>query len=230
MLVELVVMGYNAPLMKPKDLKPPFSWKSRRVVWEDKLLFVPERIEYTEAEPLTFAGPVYIEYCSGNGDWIIEKALANPDVEWIAIEKRFDRVRKIWSKRENHSIKNLTIACGMAQTITTHFLVEGSIERIYINFPDPWPKDRHAKHRIFQGPFIEDMARVLKPGGRLIAATDDAPYSEQIAHEVLQSNHFTSLFDPPIQTDWPAYGDSYFHDLWRELGRTIHFFNFERGE
>jgi len=211
--------------MKPKDLKPPFSWKERRVLFEGSVLYVPERLSYEKLELPKFN---HIEYCSGNGDWIIEKAEESPDIQWLAVEKRFDRVRKIWSKRENKSIKNLTIACGKAETITKHFLKSGSVEKIFINFPDPWPKDRHAKHRIFQQPFIEQMARILAPGGELICATDDVDYSGQILAEVLGSKQFTSLFDPPIQSKCPGYGGSYFRDLWERLGRQIAFFHFKK--
>lgn len=211
--------------MKPKDLKPPFSWKERYVLFEGGVLYVPERLSYDELELPHFDS---IEYCSGNGDWIIEKAEESPDIQWLAVEKRFDRVRKIWSKRENRGLTNLTIACGKAETITEHFLAPGSARRIYINFPDPWPKDRHAKHRIFQQPFIEQMARILRPEGELICATDDVDYSGQILNEVLGSNRFISLFDPPIQSQWPGYGGSYFRDLWERLGRQIAFFRFQK--
>lgn len=191
------------------------------------MLYVPERLNYGEIALPQFD---YIEYCSGNGDWIIEKAQEQPNVQWLAVEKRFDRVRKIWSKRENRGIQNLTIACGKAETITEHFLKNGLVQRIYINFPDPWPKGRHAKHRIFQRPFIEQMARILGAEGELICATDDVDYSGQILEEVLGSDCFTSLFDPPIQSDWPGYGGSYFRDLWERLGRQIAFFHFQKKE
>lgn len=219
--------------MKPKDLKPPFSWSSRRVICENRLLFVPERLEYNEG-PVAFpeifknSHPLHIEYCSGNGDWIIEKAEAHPEINWLAVEKRFDRVRKIWSKRENRGIGNLMVACGKAETITEHFIGEETADRLFINFPDPWPKDRHAKHRIFQEPFIEQMARILKKQGDLICVTDDPAYSEQIVKEVLGNSRFESVFEPPMQASWPEYGASYFHDLWLKLGRTISFFHFRK--
>jgi len=234
--------------MKPKDLKPPFSWESRYVLLEDKVFYIPERYDCSS---FAFPGgetifgnqnPVYIEYCSGNGDWIIDQAQANPDANWVAIEKRFDRVRKIWSKRENLGIKNLLVTCSMAQTVTKEFIPEGSISKIFVNFPDPWPKDRHAKHRLFQPPFIEELYSILKDKGELIGVTDDPDYIQQILEVVIGHGGLESKFEKPYTKEaWPIEGrdenksgesgygkTSYFEALWSRLGRRFYFYRFEK--
>jgi len=228
--------------MKPKDLKPPFSWESRYVLLEDKVFYIPERYDYAH---FTFPGweaifgnnnPVYIEYCSGNGDWIIDQALASPQVNWVAVEKRFDRVRKIWSKRENLGIKNLLVTCSMAQTVTNEFIPKGSISKIFVNFPDPWPKDRHAKHRLFQPPFMKMVYGALKEGGELIGVTDDPDYIQQILEVVTGHGGLHSQFEAPYTKEaWPEEGEdkgygktSYFQALWSRLGRRFYFYRFEK--
>src|ERR1700733_14510049 len=109
--------------MKPDDLKAPFAWNNRRVIVEDHIFYVPTRCEtYSNFifpgwnSPLFFANenPVSIEYCSGNGAWIAEKAKGDPKMNWVAVEKKFMRVRKIWSKIKNLGLNNLIVICGEA--------------------------------------------------------------------------------------------------------------------
>src|SRR5690348_8334371 len=129
-----------------KDLKIPFAWEERRPILLDRFFYIPAEYEY-KAQNFPFFvqdQPVIIEYCSGNGQWIGARAKQNPETNWIAVEKKFDRARKIWLKIHRENIPNLTVVCGEA-VIFTRFYAPPCSE-IYVNFPDPWPKLRHAKH------------------------------------------------------------------------------------
>ncbi len=222
--------------MKPKQLKSPFTWDTRRPLFTDGVLFVPQYYaDHSQAvfpgvtDPQVFAkpAPVYIEYCSGNGAWIVEKAQQFPQFNWIAVEKRFDRVRKIWSKMRNLNLGNLLVVCGEAQPFSRYYLSEHSIDGCYINFPDPWPKDKHAKHRLFQSAFIQEIARIMVPGGKAIVATDDAVWSERICAAMLGTTLWQSVFPAPFYVNqWPDYGTSYFNELWLEKGKEIHYMQF----
>jgi len=149
--------------MKPKDLKYPFPWEDRGVIVQDRVWYVPEY--YDDYERFTFPGwahpdlfgnnnPINLEYCSGNGTWIANKAIAEPHLNWVAIEKKFARVQKIWSKISNLGLNNLLVIHGEGYNVTSCYLPDASIREIYINFPDPWPKNRHAKNRLIKGPFV----------------------------------------------------------------------------
>lgn len=217
--------------MKPKDLKPQFTFETRRPCLCDGVLYVPHH--YNDHAlfvcPPLFAGsnPLCVEYCSGNGDWIVAKAQQFPEKNWIAVEKRFDRVRKIWSKVKNCSLNNLLIVCGEAMTFTLHYLKGGCVEEIYINFPDPWPKGKHAKHRLICSSFIEQLSRVLKEGGRVSLATDDLIYLTGSLKLLQDHRAFCpDLDDPHYRLDCPDYGASWFSNLWKEKGRTLYFTTF----
>ena len=222
--------------MKPKNFKCPFTWVQRRPLIYDRVLFVPEY--YDRHHEWTFPGwaspevfgntaPVEVEYCTGNGAWIIEKALANPDRNWVAVELQFDRVRKIWSKMRNEKITNLFIVSGEALTFTRYYIPDKSVSAIYINFPDPWPKEKHAKKRLLQEPFITEMARVTATGGTATIVTDHAGYTAQISETMLTNASWSPLFEAPYYvTEWEGYGSSYFGELWREQGITIHYLQF----
>jgi tRNA (guanine-N7-)-methyltransferase len=224
--------------MKPVDLKSPFSWQERSVLLDVPLFFVPPGLPEEEYREFTLpalptllgrSGPVHVEMCSGNGDWIIARALKEPQTLFVAIEKRFDRCRKIWSKRQNHNVDNLFIICGEAQTTTRHYLAAGSVDALWINFPDPWPKNRHAKFRLITPTFVKEVARIVKEGGRFSVATDDAAYAYQIIRALSNEPTLTPLLPAPYYThemgDWDL---SYFETLWRCQGRLIHYIHFLR--
>ena len=213
--------------MKPQDLKYPFAWEERRPLLDRGVLFVP-RYYFLHRCPVLFdrVAPIHLEYCSGHGHWIVERAKKHPAYNWIAVEKRFERVRKIWSKKCNEQVDNLLIVHGDAETFTEFYLSDDSVDHMYINFPDPWPKTKHAHHRLFKQPFIGQMARALKKGGISTMVTDDALWAERI-HEAME-NSWQPVFPPPFYvTEWENYGSSYFDALWRKQGRTIHYLQFQ---
>lgn len=219
--------------MRPKDLTSPFTWENRRVVLCDKILFVPDYYEaYQDFPPIDWRDPaifgnehpIHLEYCSGNGEWIAERALRYPESNWVAVEKKFTRVRKIWAKKKNLGLDNLFIVCGEAFRVSRHYFPSASMAEISINFPDPWPKTRHAKHRLIQAAFIEEIARILLPQAPFRFVTDDAAYSQIFRQEMARHPYFVSSFPLPYyRTDVMDYGDSYFDRLWRGKGKSIRF-------
>lgn len=218
--------------MRPKDLKFPFTWDQRKPVLHEGVLIVPKHFEKHEdfclKSEVDFSRPVSIEYCSGNGDWVIEQAQHNPNHLWIAVEKQFERVRKIWSKMCNHQIENLLIVCGDALTFTREYLWENAIDEIFVNFPDPWPKPRHAKHRLIKKPFVDAISSVVLKGGRAVYATDHHPYALQMIKEMERHQSWKSIFPEPFFTnEWKEYGRSWFGDLFERKGEQTHFIQYQ---
>ncbi len=221
--------------MRPKDLKSPFSWEGRKVLIQDRIWHVPN---YYDDPAFVFPGweaqelfgndkPVKVEFCSGNGCWIVEKAKAHPEYNWVAVELKFKRVRKIWSKIKNHELDNLIAVCGEGLNISRRYIPNESVEEVFVNFPDPWPKDRHAKHRIIKASFADEVARILTPTGTITMVTDDPPYSEQMSTTFQKHETFRADLVTPKSEE---YGNSYFHQLWVNLGRNIHFHRFAKQE
>lgn len=218
---------------RPKDLWIPCTFDERRPLLLDRFLYIPSNYEkHAECpfpaleDPVIFGrgASTYAEYCSGNGEWIIAKAQAFPMVNWFAVEKRFDRVRKIWSKAKNLGLNNLYVIFGDAVTFTEHYLKENSLAKIFINFPDPWPKRKHAKHRLIQRDFAKLLSRAVQPNGEAIFVTDDPPYSQEMIYAMHGSKIWqSSLNEPYFVHEWPDYGGSFFNDLWCEKGRKIHY-------
>lgn len=222
--------------MKPKDLKCPFAWENREVMLHDGILHVPNYYnKYSEFEflgwesPLIFpqTQPIKVEYCSGNGAWVIEKAKREPHVNWVAVEMDFERVKKIWSKLKNLNLTNLLIVSGEAFTATRHYFPEKSVSEVFVNFPDPWPKRKHSKKRIFHKLFIRELIRVLKPEGMITVVTDDAEYSERIITTFQKEPELISSYSAPYYTtELEGYGSSFFEELWRSKGKSIRYHSF----
>lgn len=228
-------MDYTRSAMNSKDLKPLFKWEERRVVIQDRIWYSPDHHVDTNfvfpgwESPELFGNhnPIHIEYCSGNGSWIVQKALDYPEVNWVAVEIQFKRVRKIWSKIKNRHIPNLVIMCGEGLRWTQTYVPSGSIAKVFVNFPDPWPKERHAKHRIISTPFALEMKRILKPGGEITMVTDDIPYSSIMIKTFNTLPDFISVHPEPFYCNQYAdYGSSYFEELWKSKGREIRYHQF----
>lgn len=208
-----------------KDLIIPFAWADRRPILMERFFYIPAEYEYKN-EVIPFfekEQPVIIEYCSGNGQWIGERARQNPQFNWIAVEKKFQRARTIWLKIHREKIPNLVVVCGEALTFTRFYAPKA--EEAYINFSDPWPKLRHAKHRLVREEFLSAVLPIMKPGGSLICVTDDAQYAAQMIEEFKKCPEWLFLFNV---NEWPSYGRSFFNDLWIEKGRTIHYISYEK--
>lgn len=216
-------------MTRPKDLRSPTDSVSSPVIIQDKVWYVPARADFSlfhfPGWPELFErdAPVCVEFCSGNGAWIADKALQFPEYNWLAVEKRFDRTRKIWSKIKNRNIKNLVVACAEGLTLSHHFFPASSLQQIFVNFPDPWPKKRHAKHRIISPRLFVEAARTLQPGGRLTLVTDDE-FSSSLFLDLAGS------CDVPLINVMPApgykpppeeYGTSFFDALFRGQGKEI---------
>ncbi len=223
--------------MRPKNFKCPFTWAERRPLIYESVLFVPEHYQH-HAEwsfpgwdsPEVFGrnAPIEIEYCAGNGAWIIEKAKKHPERNWVAVELQFERVRKIWSKMRNEQLTNLFIVSGEALTFTRYYVPDQSFDAAYVNFPDPWPKEKHAKKRLLQEPFISELARVLTFGATATIVTDHRDYTLQICNTMTSHCAWTPRFSAPYYvTEWDNYGHSYFGELWQEQGVPIHYLQFQ---
>ena len=216
--------------MRPKDLKAMFSWEERKPVLQDGLLCVPRYYEkhsdFTQKISEIFGNdkPICVEFCSGNGEWIARASQMFPEFNWVAVEKQFKRTRKIWAKKQNLSIQNLLPVCGLAEDFCSFYMKEDKIFKAFVNFPDPWPKNSHAKNRIIQTPFIDMLTNVFSLNGELTLVTDDYTYSEQMMHVMSLDKRWKTIEDTSLPAD---YGSSYFNRLWESMGKAIRYMKFE---
>lgn len=118
--------------------------------------------------------PVQLEIGMGKGQFITELASRNPDINYVGIEKYSSVLIRAIEKRSRMEMSNLLFVRMDAEHINEVF-EEGEADRIYLNFSDPWPKDRHARRRLTSKEFLDRYDRCLKKDGYVQFKTDNRP-------------------------------------------------------
>ncbi len=124
--------------------------------------------------------PRVLEIGFGNGASFCAQVQATPGQDFIGIEVYRTGVARALRAAAAADLCNLRVFCADAVEVLAQALPPACIDRVQIYFPDPWPKKRHHKRRLLQTEFAGRLARVLKPDGRLLLATDWADYAEQM--------------------------------------------------
>ena len=127
-------------------------------------------------EPFKKEAPIHLEIGCGKGAFICENAKRYPENNYYAMEKVRDcmviALEKATEKDEGDIIDNLRFIIGDAETLCEYF-PEGSVDVIYLNFSDPWPKKGHAKRRLTHVSKLEIYKKILRDGGELRLKTDN---------------------------------------------------------
>lgn len=131
--------------------------------------------------------PIYLEIGTGKGQFLMECARKNPDINYLGIEKYSSVLLRAVEKQQLEQLPNLYYLRFDAEYITTIF-DKCEIDRIYLNFSDPWPKDRHAKRRLTSRQFLSRYDVILAEDGQVEFKTDNRELFEFSLNEVQESN------------------------------------------
>src|SRR5207302_6978845 len=159
---------------------------------------------------------VLVEIGSGEGRFLVAEAAAQPDVNFIGIEKSLHYHRVIRDRVAKRGLTNIRLINHDAYLVLRDMLADASIDEIHIYFPDPWPRKREQKRRIIRAEALVEMRRVLVPGGSGIYVTDHRDYYEAAA-PVIES-FFHSERRIPTPGDPPR---TNYETKFREEGREI---------
>lgn len=116
--------------------------------------------------------PIHIEIGMGKGQFLMELAKKNPDINYVGIEKFSSVLIRAIEKRDEVELDNLLFIRMDAENIIDVF-DKNEVSRIYLNFSDPWPKDRHAKRRLTSRQFFARYNEILAQDGQVIFKTDN---------------------------------------------------------
>lgn len=131
-------------------------------------------------------GPLHLEIGTGKGRFIMQLAKEHPEVSYIGIEKYSSVLLRCLEKQEELQLPNLVFIRGDAELINTYF-APGEIDRIYLNFSDPWPKERHARRRLPSSDYLRRYDRILAKGGVIEFKTDNRGLFDFAVEETAQS-------------------------------------------
>jgi len=154
------------------------------------------------------ARQIWLEIGFGGGEHLAEQARAHPDSAIIGGEVFLNGIATLLSQVEAHDLKNVRIHPEDARDLLDA-LPDRSLDRVFLLFPDPWPKRRHADRRFIQTANLDLLARLMKPGAEFRVASDDPVYigwalSHLTAHPAFQwtARRPQDWRDRPA--DWPA--------------------------
>ena len=158
--------------------------------------------------------PLRLEVGMGKGQFIMEQARRHPEVNFIGIEMYSSVLIRALQKMEEEELPNLKFLRIDARTLPECF-AQGEVDRIYLNFSDPWPKDRHAKRRLTSRQFLARYDQVLKSDGIIEFKTDNRPLFDFSLEEAKEANwnidlctydlhHEEDLMQDNIMTEYEA--------------------------
>ncbi len=167
-----------------------------------------------------------LEIGSGNGKFLVELAMNNKDKYFVGIEYSYKAAKKAVSKEYKRNIENFIIIFGEANNVIDKYLNNKYLfDKIYLNFPDPWPKKKHAHRRIFNMDFLNKVYPILKDDGIFYSVTDDSSYALEIMNPIYNdSDNFINILDSDYVHKLEGYGVTLYEEKMRALGHNIYFF------
>ncbi len=146
---------------------------SRELIAENKYVIEETEMKGKWHEIFGNKNPIHIEIGMGKGKFITELAKRNPQINYIGIEKYSSvLVRAIEKREKEEDMQNLYFIRMDAEYLENVF-DKGEVAYIYLNFSDPWPKDRHAKRRLTSEQFLSRYKNILSDGGGVTFKTDN---------------------------------------------------------
>ncbi len=180
-----------------------------------------KEVEFYPAEVEKIEGDI-LEIGPGRGDFLYSLAERYPDKKITAVEIANLRFKKLVSRVKKRELSNITLIRGAAQVTVPRFCAEGSFERVYVLFPDPWPKRRHAQYRLLSVDYLSRLARLLTEDGQFFFATDFRDYANEVVANIEATGEFSIIGNPfSNQEAITDYFPSLFEKRWRDEGREI---------
>lgn len=186
----------------------------------DRIFFYPRDMKGKWHEVFGNDHPIYLEIGAGKGDFIIEKAKQNPEINFIALEMNTNAFVIASRKIVEEELTNVIGLVDYAEELTDTFN-EGEIDHIYINFSTPWPKTKHHKRRLSHERFLERYKKIIKNQGIIEQKTDDLPffedslkYYEDFGLEILEAEYALPE-EKSIVTEYEK--------KWRERNKPIYY-------
>lgn len=143
------------------------------------------RIAIDLANPVDPGGETWLEIGFGGGEHLAEQAARRPDVRLLGAEPFENGVASALRWIDERGLTNVRIHAGDAREVL-NAIPDGALARVFVLFPDPWPKARHHKRRLINAETLGEIARVLRPGGRLRFATDWKDYADWTLERALR--------------------------------------------
>lgn len=167
---------------------------------------------------------VVLEIGCGKGKFVCETAKLNPGINYVACEKISNVLIEALERVKDENIKNVYFLNCAAEVLTKYF-ADGSVDKIYLNFSNPLPKEGYKKQRLTHPRFLRIYRRLLKPGGEIVQKTDDGDFFE-FSRESMLSEGFIQkyvCFDyaQPVEGDVETEHERLFKSRGKKIYRSV---------
>ncbi|MFO1140429.1 MAG: tRNA (guanine(46)-N(7))-methyltransferase TrmB [Paracoccus sp. (in: a-proteobacteria)] len=196
------------------------SLRPRGITLQDN----PERHPVDPGAIFGDARPIWLEVGFGGGEHMVHMAARYPEIGIIGCEPFINGVAMLLGKIRAAGVENVSVHPGDARDLMDVF-PENSIDRAFLNYPDPWPKARHHRRRFVTPEHLIPLARLMKPGAEFRVATDIPDYVRQTLEEVPPAGFDLVAEGPEPWDDWLS--TRYEQKALRE-GRVPHYVTFRR--
>ena len=200
-------------------------WRDKAALEAASRAMLSQNVPYFTIEPEAIFGrraPLEIEIGAGKGDFILEYASANPEKNFLAIELSGTVGQLLAVRCGRAELPNVRVAKMDARTLVNLMLPDSSVAAYHIYYPDPWPKERHIKHRMVSPIFVRNLARTLACDGAVYAASDVKEWAEEI-FAMLEAEGFRRVEQEPPGAKRSAFGRKYMAQ-----GKPVYFASFEK--
>lgn len=169
-----------------------------------------------------------MEIAFGNGDFLAASAEREPDANWVGVDISWISSRNLLRRAWGRGLANVRVAQGDGRLVLARLFAPGSVDVIYANNSDPWPKKRHHSRRLVQPDFLAAAARALAPRGRLILVTDHEEYGAWIQDRLGEQTALAPVDGVPWVPEIPGYMETKYQRLGRDAGSVIRHFVWEK--
>jgi len=172
-------------------------------------------------------GPLVLEIGFGDGRFTAWLAKAHPEWNLLGAEVSAASLARAWRRMKREGIRNVRLYQGEGAFALRNLCPEDGLLRVYVNFPDPWPKKKHQENRLLKEAFFRLLSTRLAPGGSLLLTTDHEEYLGFALEEAKRTGLFRVELGPPpeahLQTKyalkWKAEGRRFFHAVFTRIAK-----------
>ena len=172
--------------------------------------------------------PLVLEVGFGDGGFLTSVAQTHPEWNFIGADTANGSATRAFKRVRREGLSNVRLYHGSGLFLLRNLFCDASLSRVYVNFPDPWYKKRHASRRLLQASFFELLFARLEAGGKLLLTTDSEPYFRQALilaensgyYRITESSPPSATLRTKYATKWYAEGRSFYHaSIQKHTGR-----------